>query len=245
MLAKHEDVLKRFYVSLEAVKREFETSQDWRAMQKAEGDSYEGVGFRFSDLNAFYKDCVYSETGGKVSKFDIDNPLLKRNMDTLYENMTDSQKSYLSNLKIPAWELIIRNSGGHPSITNISGLNFLKYNKRVLQVAYGTEKYTDVLKKIARDIVDNLKQKIDDLNAGNKVSYDTRGVELLGQDTNENFDYQLVDKTTGQPKSVTKEEFLKAGSEKGMRPDRKSLMTIDNDNKRVIAKFESFNNSKQ
>ena len=60
---------------------------------------------------------------------------------------------------------------------------------------------------------------------------------------NENFDYQLVDKS-GKAKTVTKEEFLKAGSLKGMKPDRRSLMTIDNNNKKIIAKFEKFNNSR-
>jgi hypothetical protein len=113
-----------------------------------------------------------------------------------------------------------------------------------MKILYKTENYTDLLKMIARDFVDNLKQKIDVVNAGDTVTYDTKGIELYGQDANESFDYQLVDKNTGVPKSVTREEFLKAGAEKAMRPDRKSLMSIDNTNKRVIAKFESFNNSK-
>jgi hypothetical protein len=166
-------------------------------------------------------------------------------MDTNYEDLTTEQKNYLSGLKIPLWELVIRNSGGHPSITNISGLNFLAYNKKVMKIVYKTENYTDILKMIAQDFVNNLKEKIDAVNAGQEVTYDTKGIELFGQDTNENFDYQLVDKTTGVPKSVTRDEFLKAGVEKAMRPDRKSLMAIDKDNKRVIAKFENFNNSKQ
>jgi methionyl-tRNA formyltransferase len=49
------------------------------------------------------------------------------------------------------------------------------------------------------------------------------------------------DKETGVSKPVTREDFIKAGADKAMRPDRKSLMTIDTQNKRVIAKFESFN----
>lgn len=61
------------------------------------------------------------------------------------------------------------------------------------------------------------------------------------KDQLENYEYQLVDKT-GKPKTVTKDEFIKAGAEKGMKPDRRSLMTIDNQNKKIIAKFEKFNN---
>lgn len=348
VLGKYESGFKRYFISLEAIKNVYETSQDWNQMMKAIGEDYEGIGFKFSDLEAFYMDCIYYKQekvsnildkiveidfransdkyedidviidfggekyqfkvtesslikdfinnclSGELKSFDsnkyrevtpfisditskqiegaknnISNLLkslncivskrdkisifrdtsnmlkdLKSTMDTNYVDLTPKQKSYLSNLKIPVWELIIRNSGGHPSITNISGLNFLAYNKQVMKILYKTENYTDLLKMIARDFVDNLKQKIDVVNSGDKVTYDTKGIELYGQDANESFDYQLVDKNTGVPKSVTREEFLKAGVEKGMRPDRKSLMSIDNTNKRVIAKFESFNNSK-
>jgi len=135
-----------------------------------------------------------------------------------------------------------RNSGGHPSITNITGFNFLKYNKPALKVAYGTEKYVDVLKTVAKDFVNVLKSKIDIANEGGQVEYDTKGVELLGQDTNENFEYHIVDKQTNQPTKVTRDEFLRAGASKGMKTDRKSLMTIDQTNKKIIAKFESYKN---
>jgi hypothetical protein len=185
VLAKYEPTLKKFFVSLESIKNEFETSQDWKAMAKAEGEDYEGVGFRFSDLEAFYKDCLYTKQDDKIVNVGINEPRLKSAMDTLHGDMTFDQKSYLSNIKIPAWELIIRNSGGHPSITNITGLNFLKYNKPALKVAFNTEKYVDVLKIMAKDFVNNLKEKIDIANQGGKVEYDTKGVELLGQDTNE------------------------------------------------------------
>ena len=46
-----------FYNFLESVKKEFETSQDWKAMQKAEGEEYEGVGF--AELNQFLNDIIY------------------------------------------------------------------------------------------------------------------------------------------------------------------------------------------
>jgi hypothetical protein len=113
----------------------------------------------------------------------------------------------------------------------------------MLKIAYDTEKYVEVLKTIARDFINVLKQKIDIANQGGKVEYDTKGVELLGQDTNENYEYQLVGKN-GIPQTVTKDEFIKAGAEKGMKTDRKSLMTIDNTNKKMIAKFESFTRKK-
>ena len=240
VLAKYEPMMSKYYISLESVKKEFETSQDWKQMQKAEGEEYEGVGFKFTDLEAFYADCVFKKVDGKIVKVNINEEEgLKASMDTLYPEMLEENLELLRGLKIPVWELIIRNSGGHPSITNISGLNFLKHNKQMLKIAYDTEKYVEVLKTIARDFINVLKGKIDIANEGGKVEYDTKGVELLGQDTNENYEYQLVGKN-GIPKTVSKEDFVKAGADKGMKTDRKSLMTIDNTNKKVIAKFESF-----
>jgi hypothetical protein len=239
VLAKHESVLKRFYVSLESIKKEFETSQDWKSMSKAEGEDYKGVGFKFSDLEAFYKDCLYAKKDGKIDNVDINEKELRQGMDTLFMDLTPDQKFYLSNIKIPAWELIIRNSGGHPSITNITGFNFLKYNKAALKIAYNTENYVDVLKMMAKDFVNVLKVKIDTAKEGGEVEYDTKGVQLLGQDTNESFEYNLVNKQ-GQQTQVSRDEFIKAGAAKGMKTDRKSLMTIDNINKKVIAKFESY-----
>jgi hypothetical protein len=79
-------------------------------------------------------------------------------MDANYEDLTSDQKNYLSNLKIPVWELIIRNSGGHPSITNISGLNFLAYNKAAMEVGYKTDKYTDIMRMIVDEFIKSLKQ---------------------------------------------------------------------------------------
>ncbi len=236
VLAKYEPMMSKYYISLESIKKEFETSQDWKQMLKAEGEGYEGVGFKYSDLEAFYKDCVYKKEGSIIVQVDISEEKMKNAMNTLYKDLTDEQKKLLNENKIPVWELIIRNSGGHPSITNISGLNFLKYNSRMMKIAYDTEKYVDVLKKIARDFVNVLKEKIDAVNSGSDVKYDTKGVELLGQDTNESFEYQLLNKD-GDKKTVTRDEFVEAGLSKAMKADS---MIIDKTNKKIIAKFEKF-----
>jgi hypothetical protein len=240
VLAKHENILKRFYIPVESIKREFETSQNWKAMQKAEGDDYRGVGFRFSDLEAFYKDCVYEMKDGKIVGVDINQNNIITSMNTTYDELNSNQKYLLSGIKIPAWEIITRNSGGHPSITNISGINFLRGNKAALTKAYKTEKYVDVLKIVAKDFVNALKEKIDAANSGEEVNYDTKGVELLGQDTNESFNYQIIDKT-GNKKDVSKDEFLRIGAKKAMNPKD---IKMDFNDKKMIAKFESFKNLK-
>lgn len=51
----------------------------------------------------------------------------------------------------------------------------------------------------------------------------------------ESFEYQLANKN-GDIKTVTRDEFVNAGVNKEM---RKSLMKIDNINKKIIGKFES------
>jgi len=186
VLASHQLKLSKYFISLESVKNEFENSQDWKAMKKAEGQDYEGVGFRFTDLKAFYSDCVYKKGENSLVKVDLENESgLKDAMNTIYENLNDSQKELLTNLKIAVWELVIRNSGGHPSITNVSGLQFLKYRKELMKAVYNTESYVEVLKQIAKEFINNLKEKIDAANKGEEVKYDTGGVVLLGQDINE------------------------------------------------------------
>ena len=45
---------------------------------------------------------------------------------------------------------------------------------------------------IVDEFIKSLKQKVDLSREGKAVTYDTKGVELLGQDINENFSYQLV-----------------------------------------------------
>ena len=50
----------------------------------------------------------------------------------------------------------------------------------------------------------------------------------------ESFEYNLVDSKTGNISNVSKDEFLKAGSKRGM--DHNSI-SINSDNKKIVAKF--------
>ena len=238
VIANHQPILSKILITLDSLKKEFETSQDWKKMQKEEGPDYEGVGFKFSDLEAFYKDCVHKYEGGQVQPTD-DLMSIKKEMNSIYSNLTDIEISKLKGYLIPVWELITRNSGGHPSITNLQGWTFLKYNKEAMQIAYGTDKYVDVMKKVSREFVDNLKDKIDKMESGKEIQYSNTGVELKGQDINENFTYHLLDKF-GKTSEVSKEDFVKAGHKKNMRPEKQ--LTIDTTSKKIIAKFENFKN---
>jgi hypothetical protein len=144
-------------------------------------------------------------------------------------------------------------SGGHGGIGSISNIFGTCPNP-----SFGNARFIDMFKN---KIITDLSGVKFDMSLSWGEASESRGKELemdykvipSSQVTkldpqgniirNENFDYQLVDKS-GKAKTVTKEEFLKAGSLKGMKPDRRSLMTIDNNNKKIIAKFEKFNNSR-
>ncbi len=240
VMLNYKSSFENIYVSLESIKNEFENSQDWKKMKKDEGPEYEGVGFKYSDLKAFYNDCVYKKEGDSYVKIELDEfPEIKSTMNVIHEKMNGDLRSILNKYKIPVWELIVRNSGGHPSITNIQGFAFLKYDKNLLEKYFKTIKYTDVMKTVAREFINNLKSKIDMSESGKSIDYTSPGFEFKGQDANENYEYFLVN-STGNSDQVSKEIFVKAGSKKGMRPDKKSGLTIDPVNKRIIAKFEDF-----
>lgn len=69
--------------------------------------------------------------------------------------------------------------------------------------------------------------------------YEQYITEEVDMRNNEYFEYNLVYKN-GEMKQVTRDEFVEAGAYKRMKTDKKSLLSIDHENKRIIAKFENF-----
>lgn len=182
----------RCNISINDIKRISEI--DMGKMKKKYGDDYKGVGFRFDDLLSFYKDSIIylpnRESGDmKTSKLDLSDEnnenviLLHEWMDVLYEDWPDEIKEKMKWLKIPIWDIIIGSSGGHPSITNIQGLNYLGCREDFLK-RFNKEKYTDVMRVIADTFIDKLKEKIDQSRKG-EVDYEKTGVELKGGIANE------------------------------------------------------------
>lgn len=143
-------------------------------------------------------------------------------------------------------------SGGHGGIGSISNV----FGECKLEPYVG-QKYVDMFKnKIISDlsgVAFNLNLKWSepaDYNSSepamnNKVisKSDVTKLDKQGNivSSNENFEYVLHDKESGETKQVSKEEFLEAGAKKGLRSD---LITIDDTNKRIIASFENFNQKK-
>jgi hypothetical protein len=67
----------------------------------------------------------------------------------------------MENYKIPILRIIEQMSGGHPSITNIQGLNYLSSRRDLLKRLFNTDEYTQVMKLLANEFINILKQKID------------------------------------------------------------------------------------
>ena len=109
---------------------------------KSEKDFF---GFRFKDLVALYKDNIKGINPEKKSSF---NDLIIDITNKPYSDLSRKQKKVLDYVSVNAYDIIKANSGGHPCITNISGINYLG------------KLGGDFLKRIAKRILDKLSEKV-------------------------------------------------------------------------------------
>jgi hypothetical protein len=197
--------------------------------------------------------CSYK----KMEEMEGELPVLKngKEVNDLGKYMTELLQNFQKHLgyhnpdtSIGQDEITV--SGGHGGIGSISNV----FGECAIEPYVG-QRYVDMFKnKIITDlsgVAFNLNLKWSEpveFNAkepemNNKV-IGIEDVTKLDKQGNiiqqENYEYNLVDKT-GNTKVVTKEDFVKAGLDKAMIPN---TMTIDNENKKVIAKFEKFNYKK-
>ena len=101
-------------------------------------------GFRFKDLVALYHDKIKGIDPKKESKF---KEMIIDITNKPYSELSSKQKNVLDNISVNAYDVISANSGGHPCITNLSGVNYL--GKDGLRV----------LKELARSLFQKLKKK--------------------------------------------------------------------------------------
>jgi hypothetical protein len=249
ILAKYKYQLSNINVPISDIKR---ISEDEIAKMKTKyGPDYEAIGFTFGDLKAFYPKAINYLPNRKsndmktkeILDLNSDNPMVKMVEDCMskpFDEWSYKEKDEMSWLRIPAMTIIEVNSGGHPSITNIQGLNYLGSRRDLLKRLFNTEDYTDVMKLFADEFIDNLKGKIDDVKMGKNVEYQKTDVELHGDVSNESFDYYLKS-DNGNVKPVTKDEFIKAGFDSKFEPKRPDNgnkgFSIDIEDKKIIGKF--------
>ena len=254
MLAKYQDKLKRFYVPISDIKRISE--DDVAKMKTKYGEAYQPIGFTFGDLKSFYPKSIMWLPNRKsgdmktTAVLDLNNEedpqggqvvkIVRDCMDKPFSEWTDRDRTMMGLLKIPVFDIITVNSGGHPSITNIQGLNYLSSRYDLLKGYFGTDKYTDVMKLFADEFLTILKAKIDAIRNGQEVEYQTGDVKLSADVANENFEYFLKDKT-GDVKPVSKDQFIKAGFDSKFEPKKSEGgkgFSMNIDSNKIIGNFE-------
>ena len=127
VMPKFKSMLSRKMVTLDFIKYMFE-----RDIKK---EDIKAMGFTFKDLLAlFEKDLkgLAPKGGFRDMMSDITNKP--------YKQLSFKQKAILKKVSISVWDVIMAQSGGHPDITNISGISF-----------YG-KGFVDLMKQIQMEI---------------------------------------------------------------------------------------------
>jgi len=121
VMPKFKSKLKGEDITLDRIKYEFERDIAKKGIQGA-------IGFNWSDFVALYDKKIK----GLKSKTDWWPTMIQDITNKSYAKLSKKQKSLLSKISVPAWDVIMAGSGGHKSITNMSGLNFLKDTKSMM-----------------------------------------------------------------------------------------------------------------
>lgn len=141
ILSEYENMLKDIELPLSFIKR------------ISEKETVEGsVGFTFKDFIAIYGDKFRQYKGGKKALEIIENI-----MEKPYSTLSFKQKDFISNVTITAWDYILRNSGGHKDITNISGLTCVLGDEKD---RYDWVKYKELAMEIANTFKSRLVEKL-------------------------------------------------------------------------------------
>ena len=120
VISKWESELKQRIVPLSTMKWISESSIN-------EGS----VGFTLKDAMAIFGKKLESiENGEQI----LDN--IESLMEKPTPSITEDEWRILDRVGIPAWDIIVSNSGGHKCITNISGLNYFGRGRRPPQGTY-------------------------------------------------------------------------------------------------------------
>lgn len=118
VLTKFKSKLQSEKITLDRIKYEYE-----RDIIKNKID--QAVGFKWADFVALFDKSIK----GLESKGEAWPNMIKDISNRQYNQLSKNQKEVMAKIYVDAWDVIMASSGGHKSITNISGLNFLKDTK--------------------------------------------------------------------------------------------------------------------
>jgi hypothetical protein len=145
VLSEFETELKNIEVSLSSLK--------WIS-ESDPGFTEESIGFTYRDLKALY--------GNDYVIQDVSEDELQNIMNQHFNKLSEKDKKILDDIYINGWDIVLRNSGGHRCITNISGLNYLVRSKRPPKKEQkATKKTNDEDKIIKVDINDLIIENIE------------------------------------------------------------------------------------
>ena len=154
VLEEHKAELSAIEVPLSQIKRISERSvtATLQKLMKQSDEDFGDVksekdffGFRFKDLVALYNDKIKGINPDKKSSF---KDMIVDITNKPYSDLSKKQKQMLDYISVNAYDIIVANSGGHPCITNISGINYLGKDG------------LPMLKKLAAAMLSKLKQKL-------------------------------------------------------------------------------------
>lgn len=203
LFEKYRNIFSFFRISLESLKR---INENETIKLKQKYTDYNPIGFKFNDLLTFYKDNVYylpfRNKGDMktIEKLNLENDSVEVNsikniFNKLYSDWTFEDKKEMAFYKIPGLNIMETLSGGHPSITNIQGINYLDERRDAINKFFGNviitnnsgvnkyiNNYEDLMLFLANEYLILLKEKLNGKNSG----YIDSEIVLLG-DTSESI----------------------------------------------------------
>lgn len=137
IMKKYKSQFSSKYIELSYLKKTYEKDIIKKGLEGA-------VGYTFEDfINTFSNNQIQ---GLDLEKTGSWKNIIQDITNKQFKDLSFKQKGILNKVKISAWDVIMSQSGGHPSITNLTNLNFLGKG------------YTDIMKKIMEDIVIELQK---------------------------------------------------------------------------------------
>ena len=195
IINKLKDKLSQIYIPISDLKMKNES--EIKRNKNKYGNDYEGIGYTFNDLQSFYgENIVYYPNRIKNGDINTINPLdisennpsvnnyLKALFNKPFSEWKSEEKDRVKWLRISFLDIILKSSGGHPSITNISGLDMIDFRKDLLKSLFGFDTLKEFLQLIASDFIKELRKDIDLVVKGEDI--EKSDLELKGGLTLEN-----------------------------------------------------------
>ncbi|CAG7580875.1 MAG: hypothetical protein SLAVMIC_00586 [uncultured marine phage] len=182
LLDKYQPILSKVWIDILSVKKVAE--QDVTKMAEKGEDISQNIGFKATDLEAFYNDKMYHVVDKKIVQYTLTDDV-KAIMNKPVSELNYNESQELRKYKIAWYDLINENSGGHKSITNISSWNYFPYahpklkdyvakyfkiEKKPGRQGKMSYKYTDIMRQVQKDFLAILKDKINEAKGVEKTA---------------------------------------------------------------------------